>query len=85
MSDRSSHQHVDGTAKRPRSEIQIHHIPESEITDLDQDCTPGDIVGALADLSFKRFNRGTKILRIDAHIRDFLVTAVSALSGHGRR
>jgi len=85
MSDYSSRQRVDGTAKRMRSEIAINHIPESEITDLDEACKPRDILDALIDLSFKRFNRGTKILRIDGHVRDYLVAAVSALSGHKRR
>jgi hypothetical protein len=86
MPDHSSRHHADGRLKgqtRQRDEIQIHHIPESAITDLDQDCKPQDIVDALSDIRFK--GRGPSMLRIDTHVRDYLVSAVSALSGHKRR
>jgi hypothetical protein len=76
MSDYSSRHHADGRLKgqtRQRSEIQIHHIPESSITDLDESYRPQDIVDALTDI---RFGRGPGMLRIDAHVRDYLVSAV---------
>ena len=66
---------------RQRSEIQIHHIPESAITDLDESYKPQDIVDALSDIRFGR----AWMLRIDAQVRDYLVAAVTALSGHKRR
>jgi hypothetical protein len=84
MSDTSRH-HADGRLKgqtRQRSEIQVHHIPESAIVDLDESYRPRDIVDALTDLSFRR---GPAMVRIDKPMRDYLVTAVSALSGHKRR
>jgi hypothetical protein len=46
MSDQHNfRQHTDGQTKRPtrqRSEIQVHHIPESAITDLDETYRPQD-------------------------------------------
>jgi hypothetical protein len=56
------------------------YFPEHAIVDLDETYRPRDILDALADL---RFRNGPKMLRIDA--RDYLVTAVSALSGHHDR
>jgi hypothetical protein len=58
-------------------------IPEHTITDLDETYRARDILDALTDI---RFERGCpKLLRIDRDVRDFLVTAVSALSGHERK
>ena len=57
-------------------------IPEHAITDLDETYRPRDIVDALTDIQFKR---GPGMLRIDRPMRDYLVSAVSALSGHKRR
>jgi hypothetical protein len=58
------------------------YFPEHAIVDLDETYHPRDILDALADL---RFKNGPKMIRIDAQVRDYLVTAVSALSGHERR
>jgi hypothetical protein len=57
-------------------------FPAHTICDLDETYKPRDILDALAGL---RFRHGTKILRIDAQVRDYLMTAVSALSGHDRK
>ena len=85
MSDHSSRHHADGRLKgqtRQRSEIQIHHIPESAITDLDESYKAQDLIDALRDI---RFKRGPGMLRIDAQVRDYLIAAVSALSGRIQR
>jgi hypothetical protein len=57
-------------------------IPEHAITDLDETYRPRDILDALSDLTFRG---GPMMLRIDRPMRDYLVAAVSALSGHKRR
>ena len=86
MSDQhNSRHHADGRLKgqtRQRSEIQIHHISEHDIVDLDESYRPRDVVDALSDI---QFGRSAKLLRIDKPMRDHLVAAVSALSGQKRR
>jgi hypothetical protein len=57
---------------------ETNYFPEHAIVDLDETYKPRDIVDALTDL---RFKHGPKMLRIDAQVRDYLVTAVAALSG----
>jgi hypothetical protein len=66
--------------KSPANEA--NYFPEHAITDLDETYRPQDLIDALSDL---RFKYGPKMIRIDAQVRDYLVTAVSALSGHERR
>jgi hypothetical protein len=58
------------------------YFPEHAIVDLDETYKPQDLIDALTDL---RFRHGPKMIRIDAQMRDYLVTAVSALSGHVRK
>jgi hypothetical protein len=58
------------------------YFPEHAIVDLDETYRPQDILDALSDL---RFRNGPKMLRIDRDVRDYLVAAVSALSGHDRK
>jgi hypothetical protein len=77
MSDRDSRHHADGRLKgqtRQRSEIQIHHIPESAITHLDESYSAKDIADALSDIRFK--GSGLGIVRIDAAVRDYLVRRI---------
>jgi hypothetical protein len=57
--------------------------PEHVILDLDESYRPRDLVDALQSLSFRYSS--TKILRVDEPVRDYLVAAVSALSGHERK
>jgi hypothetical protein len=81
MSDQhNSRQHAAGRTKRQTQSI---FVPEHAITDLGESYKPQDILDALSDIRFG--HGGPKMLRIDAQVRDYLVTAVSALSGHGRR
>jgi hypothetical protein len=61
---------------------ETNYFPEHAIVDLDESYKPQDLIDALQDL---RFRHGPKMLRIDAQVRDYLVTAVSALSGHERK
>jgi hypothetical protein len=66
--------------KSPANEA--NYFPEHAICDLDETYKPQDLIVALTDL---RFKHGPKMIRIDAQVRDYLVTAVSALSGHDRK
>jgi hypothetical protein len=58
------------------------YFPEHAIVDLNETYRPRDILDALSDL---RFRNGPKMLRIDRDVRDYLMAAVSALSGHDRK
>jgi hypothetical protein len=66
--------------KSPANEA--YYFPEHAIVDLDETYKPQDLIDALSDL---RFRHGPKLLRIDRDVRDYLVAAVSALSGHERK
>jgi hypothetical protein len=83
----AQHERIAGTgAARPlRHQFDTNmadYFPEHAIVDLDETYRPQDILDALSDL---RFRNGPKMLRIDAQVRDYLVTAVSALYGHDRK
>jgi hypothetical protein len=83
MSEHSSRQRATRTPKSPaaRSDTKPNYY-FSDILELDETCRPKDILDALCDLQFRN---GSKMLSIDAQMRDYLVSAVSALSGHKRR
>jgi hypothetical protein len=62
----------EGKAMGVTSDYSAHNEPEI----LDADMTPRDVIEALSRL---RFQHGSCAISIDKQIRDYLVTAVSAL------
>jgi hypothetical protein len=71
------------TGRTPKRQTRHSNtLVEHTIVDLDETYKPQDLIDALSDM---RFRRGPKLLRIDRDVRDYLLSALAALTGHDRR